>query len=174
MSHRVIHNRRYLGAPQTGDAMPSFELGDAEGRLVTSDELLQRGPLVLFFYPQDDSAGCTLEACGFRDAYGELRAAGATVVGISPDGAESHARFKDKHQLPYLLLSDREGEVARRFGVRTFLRLLPGRETFVIDGQGIVRAHLRSLSQPRRHVAMALAAVRRLTGGQTVEAPCAP
>jgi peroxiredoxin Q/BCP len=165
MSHRVIHNRRFLGAPQVGETAPSFTLPDEEGRPVSSDDLFGRGPVVLFFYPQDGSEGCTLEACRFRDVHAELVAAGATVVGISPDATASHAEFRSKHQLPYRLLSDAQGEVARRFGVRTFMRLLPGRETFVVDREGVIRAHLRSLSQPRRHVAMALAAVRRLAPG---------
>jgi peroxiredoxin Q/BCP len=166
MSHRVIHNRRFLGAPQVGDPAPPFALPDASGRMISSDELIGGGPVVLFFYPQDESMGCTVEACGFRDVHSDLAAAGATVVGISPDGVDSHARFREKHDLPYRLLSDPDGEVARRFGVRTFMRRLPGRETFVIDRQGVIRAHLRTLSQPRRHVSLAVEAVRRLSATQ--------
>jgi peroxiredoxin Q/BCP len=128
----------------------------------------------LFFYPRDESAGCTIEACAFRDSFDDLAAAGATVVGISSDSVASHARFASRHRLPFLLLADADGQVARAFGVRKFLGLLPGRETFVVDREGIVRGHLRSMSQPQRHVALARRVVARLKGRDLEDITCAP
>jgi peroxiredoxin Q/BCP len=120
---------------------------------------------VVFFYPRDETLGCTVEACAFRDAFDELSAAGVTVVGISADNGDSHRRFRARHALPYALLSDADGSVARRFGVHALWGLLPGRETFVVDESGVIRAHLRSLAQPTRHVALALSVVQKLRVG---------
>jgi peroxiredoxin Q/BCP len=156
-----------------GELMPAFALPDADGRLVSSGELLGRGPLVVFFYPKDETIGCTREACGFRDVFAELSGAGATVVGISADDGESHRRFRAHHALPYVLLSDVDGQVAERFGVRRMWGLLPGRETFVMDSDGVVRAHLRSLSQPTRHVELALNMVHRLSVQPELPPPAA-
>lgn len=149
-----------------GKPMPSFELLDEAGRRVSSASLIGDGPLVLFFYPRDFTAGCTAEACGFRDSHADLAGLGARVVGISADDAATHADFKARHRLPYTLLSDRRGEVARRFGVKRVLGLVPGRETFVVDEAGIVRAQVRGLLDARRHVREALAALRRMSGAR--------
>ncbi len=164
MSRESAGRHETARAPHMGDPMPDFSLPDSDGRMVSSVDLLGRGPVVLFFYPRDESPGCTVEACAFRDAFAELVDAGATVVGISADTVVSHARFADRHRLPYMLLSDDRGVVARRFGVRMFMGLWPGRETFVIDQEGIVRGHLRSMSQPQRHVALARRVVARING----------
>lgn len=147
---------------QKGNRMPPFTLPDSDGALVTSADLLRAGPLVVFFYPKDETIGCTIEACGFRDAFGELQEAGATVVGISSDEIASHRHFKNRHALPYRLLSDAGGAIAKTFGVRKVLGLWSARETFVVDRDGVIREHLRSLIDPRRHVAVALAAVLKL------------
>jgi thioredoxin-dependent peroxiredoxin len=146
--------------PKIGDRMPAFELPSADGTVVRSEDLLGRGPIVLFFYPKDETPGCTAEACAFRDEYEEFLSAGAIVVGVSPDSAERHQAFAQRHRLPFLLLADPDKRVFALYGVKNFLGLVPGRETFVIDRAGIVRHHVRTSLQPVRHVREALAAVR--------------
>jgi thioredoxin-dependent peroxiredoxin len=140
--------------------MPRFVLRDSEGREVRSDDLLGRGPLVVFFYPRDESWGCTVEACAFRDQHEDFVAAGAAVVGISPDSADSHKAFAANRRLPYLLLSDPDKRVFQAFGVDDVLGVVTGRETFVMDAGGVVRWRLRSNLMPTRHVRAALEAVR--------------
>src|SRR5262245_31784078 len=146
--------------PRIGQEMPHFQLGSVTGETVDSRTLLGRGPLVIYFYPKDDTPGCRIEACAFRDEYQDFVAAGASVVGISPDTAESHQEFARRRGLPFLLLSDPERRVFRLYGVADFLGLFPGRETFVMDPAGIVRHHVKSALRPRRHVREALAAAR--------------
>jgi peroxiredoxin Q/BCP len=119
-------------------------------------------PVVLFFYPKDNSAVCTREACAFRDAYEDFVAAGATVVGVSSDTAESHQQFAAQHRLPFLLATDADGSLRRAFGVSKTLGIIPGRVTFVIDRQGVVRHVFSGQFVADRHVREALAAVRAL------------
>src|SRR5690349_17523932 len=127
-----------------GDPAPDVTFQAAEGprRL---RELIGKKALVLYFYPKDETPGCTAEACAFRDQHDEFVAAGAVVVGVSGDSAESHARFKAHHGLPFDLVSDPGGAAARAFGVKRTLGLVPGRVTFVIDDQGVVRHRYDSL-----------------------------
>jgi peroxiredoxin Q/BCP len=120
--------------------------------------------VVLYFYPKDDTPGCTKEACTFRDDYAEFEAAGAAVLGVSGDSSESHRRFAAKHRLPFPLLADPGGKVRRLYGVPATLGLLPGRVTFVIDGAGIVRHVFSSQLNPARHVAEALGVLRKGAG----------
>ncbi|MGR4064868.1 MAG: peroxiredoxin [Vulcanimicrobiaceae bacterium] len=144
-----------------GDPAPVFSLMDAAGR--EFDLAAARGkPLVVFFYPRDSTPGCTAEACSFRDAYEAFAAAGATVVGISSDDAQSHAGFAGKHRLPFRLLSDYGGAVRDAFGIPKTWGLLPGRATFVIDGDGVIRHVFNSQFQPAAHAARALEVVRGL------------
>ncbi len=140
----------------TGDTVPDFSLPDQNGREVRLFELLQTGPVVLYFYPKDDSPGCTAEACGFRDSHAVFADAGAHVVGVSGDSPESHARFAEKHGLPFLLLSDRDGVLRRLFGVPTSLGVLPGRVTYVIGRDGKVHTMFNSQLNPQRHIQEAL------------------
>lgn len=143
--------------------MPRFELPSTQGGVVRAADLIGRGPIVLYFYPKDETLGCTIEACAFRDIYAEFVAAGATVLGISPDSPESHRGFVAHHQLPFTLLSDPDRQVFRLYGVRDAIpRLVPGRETFVADKDGIIRHHLRANLSPKKHVEQALAVVREL------------
>jgi peroxiredoxin Q/BCP len=97
MPHESARAGRQLGV---GDVMPDFALPDADGKLVSSGGLLGRGPVVVFFYPKDETLGCTVEACAFRDAFAELSDAGVTVVGISADNGESHRRFRGRPARP--------------------------------------------------------------------------
>jgi peroxiredoxin Q/BCP len=144
-----------------GDPIPPIALEDAEGVLRRSDQLDGRA-LVLFFYPKDDTPGCTAEACAFRDSYADLKALGAEVWGVSGDDANSHRRFAARHQLPFPLLVDRGNGLRQAFGVPAVLGLLPGRVTFVIDGDGVVRHVFNNLLDGAAHRQEALAALRRL------------
>ncbi|MDP3215738.1 MAG: peroxiredoxin [Deltaproteobacteria bacterium] len=147
---------------KVGDRVADFTLPDQDGKSVSLHELLGKGCLVLYFYPKDDTPGCTAEACTFRDEHSEFAEAGAAVVGVSSDDAESHRRFADKHRLPFRLLSDHRGELRRRFGVPKTLGLLEGRVTYVIDSQGFVRHIFNSQLRTRKHVEEALRLVRSL------------
>ena len=148
-------------APRSGERAPDFTLPGAEGRPVHLADLLARGAVVLYFYPKDATAGCTVEACGFRDVYTDFTAAGAEVVGVSRDDVASHARFAAAQRLPFLLLSDVDGQVHDLYGVRSRLGgLLRDRVTYVIDRGGIVRDVYTSKLRFSEHVTRALAAVR--------------
>jgi len=146
-----------------GDPIPPIALQDAEGVERRSDQLAGR-PLVLFFYPKDDTPGCTAEVCAFRDSYTDLQALGAEVWGVSGDDAASHRRFVARHQLPFPLLVDRGNRLRQAFGVPSVLGLLPGRVTYVIDGQGIVQHVFNNLLDGPSHRREAIAALQRLQG----------
>ena len=148
-------------ALQPGDAAPEFELLDQEGRPVRLSSF--RGQrLVLFFYPKDNTPVCTKESCTFRDHYDAFKEVGAEVMGISSDGVDSHARFANKYELPYPVLSDRGRAVARAFGVPQRLGLLPARMTFVLDEAGVVRHVTHAELSAEKHVQEALQALKQL------------
>lgn len=115
---------------------------------------------VIFFYPKDNTPGCTLEAKAFRDAYAELKKYGADVIGISSDSSESHKSFCDELDLPYTLLADEDGSVREQFGVKKdLLGLLPGRETYVIDPKGTILKVFNNQFSPEKHVEAAIQAL---------------
>jgi peroxiredoxin Q/BCP len=147
---------------RAGDPAPEFSLPDRNGRAVRLGDYRGKKPVVLYFYPKDDTPGCTVEACSFRDQYEEFRDAGAEVIGVSSDSAEKHGKFADKHRLPFVLVADAGGAVRKRYGVPATLGLLPGRVTFVIDRDGVVRHVFNSQFQAKRHVAEALDALKKL------------
>jgi peroxiredoxin Q/BCP len=147
---------------RVGDRAPVITLRLQRDESVALSELLSKSPVVLFFYPKDNTAICTKEACAFRDAYEDFVAAGATVVGVSGDSAESHTQFAEQHRLPFLLATDADGAVRRAFGVPKTLGLIPGRVTYVIDREGIVRHVFSGQFAADRHVREALDAVRKL------------
>jgi peroxiredoxin Q/BCP len=128
---------------EEGKPAPDFELASDSGERVRLSELRGR-PVVLYFYPEDDTPGCTKQACSFRDAYGEFEERGATILGVSPDDEGSHVRFKEKYGLPFTLLADPEHEVAEQYGVwvekNAYGKKSMGikRSTFVIDAEGNV------------------------------------
>jgi peroxiredoxin Q/BCP len=152
---------------RVGDVAPDFVLPDRTGKMVRLSEFRGRRAVVLYFYPKDDTPGCTKESCAFRDGYQDFHDAGAEVIGVSSDSTESHGRFAAKHRLPFTLLSDQGGRVRARYGVPATLGLLPGRVTFVIDRDGVVRHTFNSQFQATQHVAEALEALRRLGGPET-------
>ena len=144
-----------------GDRAPDFTLSSSTGVVRLTDVLRQKA-VVLYFYPKDETPGCTAEACAFRDSYEVFTQAGAEVIGVSDDTVESHQAFAAHHRLPFRLLSDPGGEVRRQYGVSGWLGLLRGRVTFVIDRQGIVRHVFDSQLQATRHVDEALDTIRNL------------
>jgi peroxiredoxin Q/BCP len=148
---------------EEGQPAPDFELAsDAGGRVRLSD--LRGRPVVLYFYPKDDTPGCTKEACDLRDVYGDFRRRGAVVLGVSPDDEASHARFKKKYSLPFTLLADPEHRTAEDYGVwverNRYGRKSMGinRSTFVIDADGNVEAALYGV-KPEGHAEKVLAAL---------------
>jgi peroxiredoxin Q/BCP len=141
---------------QVGQTAPDFELPDAKGELVRLYDLLSKGWVVLFFYPKDNTPGCTAQACSFRNSYQEFRTLGAQIFGISADSQESHQGFSEQQSLPYPLLSDQDGQVAKAFGVKKTLGLLPGRATFVIAPDRTVRLAYASQLNPESHQQKAL------------------
>jgi len=118
---------------QAGDKAPDFTLPSQAGEQVRLSDRLGERVVVLYFYPKDETPGCTREACAFRDSYEVFTDAGAEVIGVSSDSAESHAAFAGHHKLPFTLLSDEGGRVRKSYGVPATLGLLPGRVTYVID-----------------------------------------
>lgn len=143
---------------QVGDSAPDFILPSQTGTLVRLGAFLNQKAIVLYFYPRDNTSVCTTEACAFRDSYESFKDAGAEVIGISSDSVESHRQFAAAHQLPFLLLSDTDSMVRKRYGVPTAFGL-PGRVTYVIDKSGIVRHIFFSQFTSDKHVAQALQAL---------------
>jgi peroxiredoxin Q/BCP len=146
-----------IGAPA-----PDFELPDQHGNLVRLSQYRGKNAVVVYFYPKDDTTGCTKQACRFRDDFEKFRVTGAEILGISDDSTESHARFASKYNLPFNLLSDKRGRVRNLYGVKKTFGVIPGRVTFVIDRGGIVRHVFSSQSGPARHVEEALVGLLNL------------
>ena len=146
-----------------GDAAPDFSLPTAGGGTVSLSDFRGR-EVVLFFYPMDNSPVCTAEACSFRDSFEAFRDAGAEVIGISSDSPESHRSFANRFNLPFLLVSDMDGKVRERYGVPRTFGLFPGRVTYVIDREGVIRHIFSSQFQPTKHVTEALTVLRTLYG----------
>jgi thioredoxin-dependent peroxiredoxin len=142
-----------------GDHIPDVPLVNADGSTVLLGSLIDR-PLVLFFYPKDNTPGCTAEVCAFRDDYEAFVEAGADVIGVSSDDNQSHANFRERHRLPYRLMSDPGGAARKAFGIPKTLGILPGRATFVINRQGTILYAFNSQFAPERHVKNALEALR--------------
>ena len=147
---------------KVGDKAPDFELATSSGETVRLSDYLGKKTVVLYFYPKDFSPGCTKEACAFRDNYELFKDAGAEVIGVSSDTMESHSSFSAKLSLPFKLLSDKGGKVRETFGVPSSLGMVPGRVTYVIDKQGIVRYIFNSQINPERHMEESLNIVRSL------------
>ncbi len=146
-----------------GQEAPDFELTSDAGETVKLSDLRGK-PVVLYFYPKDDTPGCTTQACGIRDAYGEFERAGAVVLGVSPDDERSHVKFRNKYELPFTLLADTEHEVADRYGVWGEKKFMGkkymgvNRSTFVIDEGGKVKKVFEKV-RPATHADDVLAAL---------------
>lgn len=158
----MLHRGRKFSVMKlrVGDPAPDFELPSQTGEVVRLSDFRGKRHVVLFFYPKDATPGCTAESCSFRDQYDLFREAGAEVLGVSSDSAESHRRFAAKYRLPFPLLVDEGGRLRKLYGVSATLGLLPGRVTFVIDPKGIVQHVFSSQLSPRRHVEEALTIIR--------------
>ena len=145
-----------------GDQAPQFTLPDQNGKMVDLNSFIGKTKLVVYFYPKDESFGCTKEACSFRDSYEDFKETGAEVIGISSDDEASHRGFAANHKLPFILLSDKDKKVAGLYGVGKTLGILPGRVTFIIDRQGIIRGIYSSQINFQKHVEEALEVLRRI------------
>ena len=151
-----------MGTLSIGAQAPDFSAETHDGVALQLSEILEHSAVVLFFYPRDFTPGCTAEACAFRDDYTDFVEAGATVIGVSADSGESHRRFAQHHNLPFALISDADGALRKAYGVDKVWGVLPGRVTFVIDRQRIVRNVFDSALFARRHSGDALSMVARL------------
>lgn len=149
---------------EVGQVAPPFAGRDQRGRDVRSEALLAEGPVVLYFYPKDFTAGCTREACLFRDAFEELVGLGATIVGVSADDGESHRRFAERYQLPFALISDPDRALARAYGITRPLGLGTRRVTFVIAKDGRVRGAFHHELSMSSHVRDVKALLARMSG----------
>lgn len=147
---------------KVGDTIPDFSAKDSHGNDFESRHFVGQKPLVIYFYPKDDTPGCTAEACSFRDQYEDFKDLGAEVIGISSDSMASHQKFSKQHQLPFILLSDPDKKIRRLFGVPSdLLGLLPGRVTYVADRNGIVTMIFDSM-MATKHIPKALEALKKL------------
>jgi peroxiredoxin Q/BCP len=146
-----------------GSRIPDFELPDHDGKLFRIKDLIGTKSLVIYFYPKDETAGCTRQACSFRDEYEAFKEADAEVIGISSDTPQSHSEFMKNHRLPFILLSDENKTVRRMFNVPgNLLGLLDGRVTYIVDKQGIVRHIFNSQLRIDRHIDESLKILREL------------
>lgn len=147
---------------QVGDKIPEFSLTNQDGEVFNVADFIGVKPLVIYFYPKDNTPGCTAEACSFRDAYEEFTALGAEVIGISADSEKSHQKFATKLKLPFTLLADTQKKVRKQFKVQnTLFNLLPGRETYVVNKEGEIVMVFNSAGASQ-HIKRALKAVKNL------------
>lgn len=147
---------------KVGDPAPDFTLSSQSGTPISLKDFLGKRFVVVYFYPKDDTPGCTKESCAFRDQYEVFKLAGAEVIGISADSPESHQQFAAKYQLPFSLLSDSGNQVRKLYGVPSSFGLLPGRVTYVIDQQGIVQNVFNSQFNFKGHIEESLKIIQQL------------
>ena len=146
-----------------GDKAPNFALFSDNGEAVELRDFLGKKPVVLFFYPKDNTVVCTKEVCHFRDKFEEFsKINNAEIIGISSDSVDSHKEFSEANNLPFLLLSDPDNDVRREYGVSNTLGILPGRVTYVIDKQGIIRHKFSSQLNYKAHVEQAISALKNI------------
>lgn len=141
---------------QIGDFAPDFMLKDQHGDVIKLSDFRDKNKVVLYFYPKDDSSGCTLEACSFRDHYDEFKNAGAEVIGISSDTTTSHFKFASKFHLPFTLLSDVGSKVRKLYNIPNSYLFIPGRVTFIIDKGGVIKHIFNSQTNALKHVQEAM------------------
>lgn len=146
---------------KVGDKVPNFRSKDQYGTDFIWEEH-QGKPIVLYFYPKDDTPGCTAQACGFRDEYEDFKELGAEVIGVSGDSEKAHSKFAHKYKLPFILLSDKDKKVRKLFDVPTnLLGLLPGRVTYIIDKNGTIIEIFNSM-KAINHISIALNAIKNM------------
>ncbi|CAI9100790.1 OLC1v1037963C1 [Oldenlandia corymbosa var. corymbosa] len=151
-SSHTLKKSSIVAKVSKGSVPPSFTLKDQDGKNVSLSKFKGR-PVVVYFYPADETPGCTKQACAFRDSYEKFKKAGAEVVGISGDDPSSHKAFAKKYRLPYTLLSDEGNKVRKEWGVPSDLfGTLPGRQTYVLDKNGVVQLIYNNQFQPEKHI----------------------
>ena len=152
-----------------GDKAPDFTLQSQKGENVTLSQFQDKKNVVLYFYPKDETVGCTREACAFRDSFELFMDLGAEVIGVSADTVASHKAFAEHHSLPFTLLSDLDNNVRRLYGATSTLGIIPGRVTFIIDKKGVVRHVFSSQLQPEKHIAEAQEVLKKLDAEEKTE-----
>jgi len=148
-------------ALKIGDTLPNFSAIDTNGAIFHSKDYIGKQSVVIYFYPKDNTPGCTTQACSFRDNYQDFKDLGTEVIGISADSVTSHVKFKSKFNLPFILLSDADKKLRKLFGVENSLIFLPGRETFVADKNGVILMIFNSMSS-KIHIQKALEILKKL------------
>lgn len=149
---------------QIGDNCPVLKLKNQFGEEFEISNVLGNKILVIYFYPKDDTPGCTKEACSFRDRFEEFKDLGCEVIGISSDSQEKHKEFSEKHKLPFILLADTKQEVRKSFGVPgSLFGLIPGRVTYIVGKDKKIKGIFNSLLNPIGHIEHALGLVKGLT-----------
>jgi len=162
-SYLTFSQKNNMSEIKIGSSIPTFSLPDQNGNLFDINSVIGKKNLVIYFYPKDDSPGCTKEACSFRDQFEAFNEADAVIIGISGQSVESHKEFAQRHNLSFTLLSDEGNKIRKRFGVPTnFLGLLPGRVTYVADKQGKVVYVFNSQTQAAKHVDEALRILKKI------------
>jgi thioredoxin-dependent peroxiredoxin len=150
-----------------GDRIPKFVAKDGNGNDFDSETVVGIKAVVIYFYPKDDTPGCTTQACGFRDQYEDFMELGAEIIGVSSDSVASHQKFAKRYKLPFLLLSDSDKKLRKLFGVPSdLLGLLPGRATYVADEKGVVQLVFNSMSS-KIHIKKALEILKRSKNNAT-------
>ncbi|WP_372645316.1 peroxiredoxin, partial [Ancylomarina sp.] len=153
----------YMDKIEIGSVIPSFELKDQHDHLFQVESVIGKKNLVIYFYPKDDSPGCTKEACAFRDQFHVFEEANALVIGISAQSVKSHLHFAQKHNLNFTLLSDTGNRIRKRWGVPSnFFGLFPGRVTYIINKEGKVLYLFNSQIQATKHVEEALRILKEM------------
>jgi thioredoxin-dependent peroxiredoxin len=162
-SYLALSQNSTMKEIKIGSSIPAFSLPDQNGNLFDINSVLGKKNLVIYFYPKDDSPGCTAEACSFRDQFEVFKEADAVIIGISGQSVESHKDFADKHRLSFILLSDEGNSVRKMFGVHAnFFGLVPGRVTYIADKTGKVIYIFNSQTEATKHVDEALRILHEL------------
>lgn len=150
-------------ALKVGDKVPNFIAYDTNGNVFESQSIIGKKPLVIYFYPKDDTPGCTAQACSFRDQYEDFTDLGAEVIGVSSDTVASHQKFSKQYKLPFILLSDSNKKIRNLFGVPSGLfGLLPGRVTYVADKNGTIQLIFDNNLMATKHIPKALASIKKI------------
>jgi peroxiredoxin Q/BCP len=148
---------------KVGDKAPDFTLKSGSGQTVSLSDFKGKKSVVVFFYPKDETSVCTKEACAFRDQFQVFKDLGAEVIGVSSDSEASHKGFAEHHKLPYTLLSDEGGKLRKTYGVPSTMGIIPGRVTYVIDKDGIVKHIFNSQTEGEKHVTEAIATLKKIS-----------